>query len=163
MPTDGTPTSVVVRYPEQEKVTIDNPLVRDFCDYCLEVKPEGDFADRADFDPFKLRPWLGFIVIVDHLPSEDDFRYRMYGTRIAEQTGHDMTGRLVSEYDTKLRQINLGLYRECVAKRALLHSTHHRIYARFDCEWSRIICPVRAGDQVQVVVCNVPVETPKPR
>lgn len=163
MPADGTSHSLIVQYPEDGKVAIDVPIVQEFCDYCLKVKPRSDFADRVHFDPFKLRPWLGFVVILDHLQAENDFRYRMYGTLLAEQTGMDMTGRLVSEYDKELSQINLKLYRESVEKRQMIYSKHTRIYARYDCDWRRIICPVKAGDSIQVVACSYPVERPKLR
>lgn len=163
MATDGNPVIPIVQYPEEGNVTIDNPIVRDFCDYCLKVKPRSDFADQIHFDPFKLRPWLGFIVILEHLPVENDFRYRIYGTHLADQTGLDMTGRLVSDYDVELSQINMQLYRESVEKRQLMYSAHTRIYARYDCDWRRIICSVEAGEKFQVVAFSYPVERPKRR
>jgi len=164
--TDSKPENVVVAYPEQEDVDIRDPIVRAFCDYCLSVKPAGDYADRADFDPFKLRPWLGYIMILEHLPAEDDFRYRMYGTFIATQTGCDMTGRLVSEFGPELgpafRTFFKQLYDESLARKTLIYAEHTRIYSRFDREWYRILCPVRAADTKQIVVCNYPVVRQKP-
>jgi len=162
MPNDDLPANFLVAYPEQGNVTIPNELVRDFCTYCLEVKPDGDWADRADFDPFKLRPWLGYIIIVEFLEAENDFRYRMYGTRVSDQTDCDMTGRLVSDYDSDVRDFNMRLYHDCVSNRRIVYSEHTRLYSRYDCDWCRVICPVKSDAQIQAIACNYPVERPKP-
>ncbi|MGD8810110.1 MAG: PAS domain-containing protein, partial [Gammaproteobacteria bacterium] len=111
-----TPDNVVVAYPEQETFEIPHTAVRAFSDYCRTVKPVSALADRASFDVFQLRPWLGYIMILDAVPETDDFRYRMYGTRIAEQSGFDMTGKLVSAFDSPVGTFFAGLYRDCVAQ-----------------------------------------------
>jgi len=164
--TDSNPENIIVAYPEQEDVEIRNPVVRAFNDYCLSVKPAGGYADRADFDPFKLRPWLGYIMILEHLPADDDFRYRMYGTFVAEQTGCDMTGRRVSDFGPELgpgfRTFFKRLYNECLARKTIIYAEHTRIYSGFDREWCRLLCPVRAIDTTQIVVCNHPTVRQKP-
>ncbi len=166
MMTDSEPDNIVVAYPELEEVDIRHPLVQGFCDYCRSVKPVGDYADRADFDPFKLRPWLGYIMILEHLPAEDDFRYRMYGTFVAAQTGCDMTGRRVSDFGPELGPAFSAffkrLYSESLARKTMIYAEHTRIYSRFDREWLRILCPVRAIDTTQIVVCNYPMVRQKP-
>jgi hypothetical protein len=47
--------------------------------------------------PFDMRPALGYVALVDAIESGWDGRYRLYGSRIAERVGFDMTGRRVSE------------------------------------------------------------------
>lgn len=157
------PDNIVVAYPEQEKFEIAHGAVRAFSDYCRSVKAPSAYADRASFDPFQLRPWLGYIMILDTVPESDDFRYRMYGTRIAEHSGFDMTGKLVSAFDSPVGKFFADLYRECVAEKCLIYSVHSRVHARFDCDWHRLMCPARAGDVVQIVACNYPVARQKPR
>jgi hypothetical protein len=126
------------------------------------VKPDGDWADRSHFDPFTLRPWLGYIIIVDYLEAENDFRYRMYGTRISDQSGMDMTGRLVSDHDDLVRDFNMRLYRDCVSNRRIVYSERTRLYSQSDCDWCRVICPLKSDDRIQVVACTYPAERPKP-
>ena len=111
MLTDHSLANVVIAYPEQGNCVISHQPVSDFCEYCLTVKPQADFANRVHFDPFKLRRWLGYMMILDHLAAEDDFRYRMYGTRIAEFSGFDMTGRLVSDFNSAVGDFFAELYR----------------------------------------------------
>ena len=160
--TDASPDNIIVAYPEREACVIPHRPVQAYCDYCRSVKPPSDYADRGDFDAFTLRPWLGYIMILEYLPDREDFRYRMYGTRIATQSGFDMTGRLVSEFDSSVGAFFARLYRECVAERQLIYSEHTRVQGRYDCDWHRVMCPVRAGDAVQLVVCNYPVARLKP-
>jgi len=48
-------------------------------------------------DPLDLREALGHIMILDAIDDGADFRYRLYGSKIAARTGFDMTGKRVSE------------------------------------------------------------------
>ena len=162
MTADQKPENIVIAYPEKEDCDIRHGPVREFCDYCRSVKPQSDFGDRAEFDAFKLRPWLGYIMILEYLPEEDDFRYRMYGTRISEQSGFDMTGRLVSAFNSAAGNFFAELYRDSMAGKHLVYSEHTRVHARYDCDWNRLICPVRAGRETHLVVCNYPVARRKP-
>lgn len=59
----------------------------------------GDAAvpDWHDVDPVTLLPWMGWITLYDVVDGGRDIRYRLVGSRIAEQAGVDLTGRLVSQ------------------------------------------------------------------
>lgn len=54
---------------------------------------------RTDIDPLDLRELLGSIVIVDVVGSPPRFRYRLFGTKIAERAGFEMTGKYVDEWE----------------------------------------------------------------
>ena len=160
MATDRSPDNIVVGYPETDDCAITHAPVQAFLDYCRSVKPDGDFADRSRFDPFSLRPWLGYIMILEYQPEPDDFLYRIYGTRIAEHSGFDMTGRLVGDFESPTGSFFERLYREAIAECKLVYSEHTRVHARYDCDWHRVICPVKDGERIQLVVCNYPVKRP---
>ncbi len=51
---------------------------------------------RSDIDPADIRAHMPFLFLVDVLPG-DQFRYRLMGTALVEDTGRDITGRLLSE------------------------------------------------------------------
>jgi len=59
---------------------------------------------RHAFDVLELRPWLGFICLVDVLAQGGDFRYRIFGTRIANVIGRELTGRYLSQVEPGLRE-----------------------------------------------------------
>lgn len=50
-----------------------------------------------DVDPVSLLPWMGWISLYDVIDGGRDIRYRLVGSRISEQAGIDLTGRLVSQ------------------------------------------------------------------
>ena len=151
------PEDIVVRYPEVEEIRPTCDKAAAFLGHCRAVKPVGDYADRADFDVMRLRPWLGYIMILDHLPDQDDFRYRMYGSGISAESGFDMTGRLVSDFKSRTGDFFLLLYRQAVAERVLIYSAHARVHAQYSCDWHRVMCPVRQDEGIQIVACNFPV------
>ena len=154
---DRSPEKTLVSYPEIDGIDIPHPPLRAFCEYCLSVKPSDDFAERRHFDFFRLQPWLGFMMIVDYLEATRDFRYRLYGTHIVDQAGSDLTGSLVSELPRGVGDFVTRVYRESVDRKKVIYSMHTRVNARFSCDWHRVLCPVRIGNNIQVVGCNVPV------
>lgn len=56
---------------------------------------------RGDFDVMELKPWLGWITLIDVLPDAlpdgHDFRYRLVGSNFVRFHHSDPTGRHVSE------------------------------------------------------------------
>ena len=48
---------------------------------------------RDDFPVEDLRPWLGYVSLVDVTPPPRRFRWRLIGTGIAERLGRDAAGR----------------------------------------------------------------------
>ncbi len=148
---------VVVAYPEYGKVTrLTRPLAWEFTKYCLSVKPPGDFAEARFFDLGKLQRWLDYVVIVDYLADVDEFRYRQYGPGLLRYTGFDMTGRFVSDFDSEVGRFLERLYRKCVAEKVVIHSEHGRVHSLHDCNWHRVLCPLRDGDRIAVVACSLP-------
>ncbi len=58
--------------------------------------------ERSDFNLRELRPVLGYLSISERVDAENGgcvFRLRLYGTRLAEMTGNDPTGRIIDEVE----------------------------------------------------------------
>jgi hypothetical protein len=51
---------------------------------------------RRDFTVEELGPWLGHLMLVDAIEAGRDYVYRVFGTRIADFFGHDLTGKRLS-------------------------------------------------------------------
>ena len=143
-----------VAYPESDALRPDSEDVSDFLAYCLEVKSPGGYARREDFNPELLRPWLGHIMILEFLPEQDDFRYRMYGTIIAIESGFDMTGKLVSAFQSETGDFFRSLYREAVDRREIIFTGITGVHAENYCDWYRVICPTQHNQSTQIVACN---------
>ncbi|MET4697855.1 hypothetical protein ABIE65_000872 [Constrictibacter sp. MBR-5] len=78
-------------------------LQRDLHALWLSKRGSGAVPLRRAFDVIELRPWLGFLCLVDIEEQGRDFRYRIFGTRIASLIGCELTGRRLSEIDGGLR------------------------------------------------------------
>ncbi len=143
-----------VAYPESDALQPDAEKASEFLAYCLKVKSSGGYARREDFNPELLRPWLGHIMILEFLPEQDDFRYRMYGTMIAFESGFDMTGKLVSDFQSETGDFFRGLYREAVDRREIIFSGISGVHAESHCDWHRVICPTQRDQSIQIVACN---------
>ncbi|MDX2102554.1 MAG: PAS domain-containing protein [Alphaproteobacteria bacterium] len=64
--------------------------------YCWweDVRADAALPARAVIDPFSLRSWLGNLSLLERV--EEDWRYRLYGSTLAEAAGFDLTGRRLS-------------------------------------------------------------------
>ncbi len=78
-------------------------LQRDLHALWLSKRGSRPLPLRRAFDVIELRPWLGFLCLVDIEDQGRDFRYRIFGTRIATLIGRELTGRRLSEVDSGLR------------------------------------------------------------
>jgi hypothetical protein len=52
---------------------------------------------RADISPAQLKEHLGWVMILEVLPGERDFRYRLIGTLVTQYFSSDATGKTVME------------------------------------------------------------------
>lgn len=70
---------------------------------------------RRDIDPLHIPLLLPYVMLVEALPGEEDFRYRLVGTHIARIHGADNTGKRVTEcFAPREREQVLVLYRRTV-------------------------------------------------
>lgn len=72
-----------------------SPSVRAVVELWRSKSIPGRLPARADFDPARMKPYLGDLFLVESLPEIDNFRYTLIGTRITGWVGVDNTGQLV--------------------------------------------------------------------
>src|SRR5579863_8972245 len=74
-----------------------HPLVRRFYEYWLSIAPVGRLPGRQHMAPEHLVPLLSRLWMLDvhHRPLR--FRYRLYGTALANSLSRDVTGRWMDE------------------------------------------------------------------
>jgi len=119
----------------------------------------GGLPRSRSIDPFELRPALGYVMLLEPIDGGADFRYRVYGSKIAEHSGIEMTGKRVWDIPSPLvAAYFLATYRAVYLKgRPMLarHTTHYDIQIA---EWTRIILPFAGPDGAvdRLLVGNVP-------
>lgn len=121
--------------------------------------PTGALPSSRTIDAFGLRPALGYVMLLEPIDAGADFRYRIYGSKIAEHAGLEMTGKCIWDIPSPLvAAYFLATYRAVyLHRRPLLarHTTHHDIQIA---EWTRIILPFAADDGSvdRLLVGNIP-------
>ena len=68
-----------------------------------DIRGDRAMPTRPEVNPFALRGLLRFTQMFDVIDAGRDFRYRVVGSGIFEQTGLQLTGKCVSELEEPLR------------------------------------------------------------
>lgn len=99
-----------------------------------------------------------YAMALDVLADGEDFQYRLYGQRIAEVTGFDMTGKLLSSVPTQpaLAAFFLASYRAVVMSKSPLLTIHEP--PSYPIRWTRLILPLIGADGgvTRLLAGNVP-------
>lgn len=135
-----------------------DPRTRRFWEFCRALPRDGGLPMRSSAGPEMLRPWLGNLMILDPIEDGRDFRYRLYGSAIANFCDFDMTGRTVSEFVSKTGGFFLDSYRTCLAAMEPVLTQNVAEHARGMVLWERLLTPFRNGQSgVQIVATNHPI------
>lgn len=78
------------------------PATQAFVDWAAGTAGPEIILDRGRFDPEDLKPWLGDLAILQWDADAGDYRYRVFGTRLAASLGEDLTGRTLSVWPRKV-------------------------------------------------------------
>lgn len=65
--------------------------------YWLERRGDRRFPSRGDIDPLHFKYLLGFIMLVDVLPTRPRFQVRLHGSELVARAGYDLTGKFIED------------------------------------------------------------------
>jgi hypothetical protein len=80
-----------------DPATVDGPTTAAVLAYWQQKRGRRPMPARADIDPLELRAILRHVFLIDVLPGEAEFRFRLLGTAITERYGRDSTRKTVRE------------------------------------------------------------------
>lgn len=84
-----------------------------------KAEANGGLPTASDFAFEALRPWIGFVSLVDVEGEPPRFRWRLVGSRIAEFMGRDVSGRRFDEiYEGSVLEDYNRHYATAVVRRA---------------------------------------------
>ena len=72
-------------------------MVRQLNDWWIANPESGGLPDRRSFDPAQFKALMPNLLIVEIEPDPFRVRYRLVGTRVAQFTGFDFTGKYLDE------------------------------------------------------------------
>ncbi len=118
-------------------------------------------AEVLKIDPLELRGSLGYLMLVDSGPGENEFRYALYGSKIAAVAGFDMTGKTVWQVATSsaVQTFFAACYRAVLILRCPLYTVHKAPPQITASHWHRLILPLGPNGVVKrFLVCNTPIQ-----
>jgi hypothetical protein len=143
-----------------DKAILNVPELAFLHDYWLRLPRIGGLARYAAIDPLEMRPALGHVMLLEADEAADDYRYRLYGSRIAERAGFDLTGKLTRDVPTHpaIQVFFRVCYRACAQRSIPLFTRHAPPVSIGVVYWSRIVLPLadETGETRHFLVGNVP-------
>jgi len=95
---------------------------------------------RSAFDTVEFRPWMGHLIMIEVIPGPA-FRYRLYGSALAEVFGRDLTGKTTAELRPDARHTVEREYAAVCERRRPLLLSHWRTGVRGHARFSKLVLP----------------------
>ena len=127
-----------------EAGTVGEPELQFLLQFWHAQRHEVGLLPRSAIDPLRLRPALGFIMLLDVIDGGADFRYSLYGSLIAERTGFDWTGRRLSDMIARSFTgiFYAAVYRAVMRRRLPIYTKSWSPGHVAATGWSRLVLPV---------------------
>jgi hypothetical protein len=102
----------------------------------------GRLPRRADFSPETLRPWLGWINLLTVVDGGRDYVYRLFGSNIAREAGHDLTGKSIFVLPAIHQPVISGPFAAVVAEGRPCCTRHVMYREGRSLAWERLVLPL---------------------
>lgn len=130
-------------------------------DYWQHLPRVGGVAEGVRIDPDRLRRALGYLMLIDAGLGPFDYRYALYGSKIAAVAGFDMTGKTVWDIATSsaVRTFFAACYRAIRKHPGPVYTVHKAPPQITASHWHRVILPLGENGEVKrFLVCNTPIQ-----
>ena len=118
------------------------PLLGDLYRLWQAKRRDARIPARSEFSLDELRPLMGRLAILDVIDGGADFRFRLYGSNLANAYRGEMTGKSVREYRPNFYATIAPGYLRCVTTRAP-HYDRLEVDDRLMLfRWERLILPL---------------------
>jgi len=124
--------------------------------YWNDARGNATMPPVAAIDPVALKPVLGNIIVLDVLEGGADFRFRLFGTQVAEAARFDWTGSTVDQMRRTLKgpgpAFYLAVYRTLLRHREPVFTISPARAIFNNRFWARLVLPHGNGDQVERIL-----------
>ncbi len=154
MPRPTRPENSTICKPETE---FSSPPLGRLHQYWLSKHRNGRLPGRADIDPLDIPDILHLLTLLDVVRRDSTlrFRFRLYGTEVAERTSQELTGRWVDQcFDPVAAQDILVAYTD-VAETMAPHYWRSDVplAGREHVSYERLMCPLSTdGETVDMLI-----------
>jgi hypothetical protein len=103
----------------------------------------GRLPRRSEIRPEDLKPWLGWVNLLEVVDGGRDFVFRLYGSNVAREFGRDLTGRGVGDLPPEHVPIVTAPFARVIRERVPCASRHHILFEDGrSFVWERLILPL---------------------
>lgn len=150
-----------------EAASLEKPELRLLLDYWHRLRADQALPRAAQVSPFDMRAALGHIVIVDALDEGRDGIYRLFGSKVAQRLGSDLTGRHLRELDdgSYLAQFACALHRAVFLRQEPIFVAHQPPAGVSATAWLWLVMPLadETGPAVARYLIGMLPATARPR
>lgn len=120
-------------------------------------KAERPWPDADAIDPVDLRPALGGLLVCEPTDNNDDFRIRLYGSKLALDMGRDLTGTFISDFEpgSYITTFYLACYRAVVLRGRPLFTRHTPSTRAYAADIKRLLLPFGSDGAVTRILTGV--------
>jgi hypothetical protein len=123
---------------------IAHPQLRGLFAFWQEKRGADSMPVRGAIDAIALWAWLGNLMLIEQAPA-GEYRYRVYGTGLAEYYGRDLTGKTTAQLRPEVRALVLAEYGEVCRTGQPLLVKHTRRVREQHTPVEKLILPFGAG------------------
>ena len=117
----------------------------EFYQYWLKLKGNRVMPSRSDIDPNDMVKYLSRIILADYHIEEDEFTFRLIGTKCME-VGGEIFGKTIKS-DNEMSRF-YGRFKWCVDhKKPYFIETDLEVFNKNYIRYSTIVCPLSNDDQ----------------
>ncbi len=136
-----------------EKDEAQTPELQFLLDHWQRLRDGAALAPAEKITPFDMRPALGHVALVDVLEEGRNGRFRLFGSKIAQRAGIDMTGQLIGDLDggSYLARFACALHRAVFVRRLPIYAAHQPPSNVSATAWHWLILPLGENGSKAVV------------
>ena len=157
----GLPAPVIEWNPQPTSLSV-QPL-RDLLTYWTELRDGRPIPHLKNIDPAEVRSALGFLMLLEPIEGDRDFRYRLFGSTLARVSGFDMTGKLMSSHPASQYAVEfaVAMTRACMRHGVPLYTERQPVGTERTKCWPRLTLPLvdDTGSVARMLIGTVPVDS----
>ena len=136
------------------------PELQALLQYWMDRRRGRSMPARGDFDVVDMKPWLGNMNLVDVERNPLDFRYRVYGTNVADMLRKELTGHRIEDNPPSVVAAVRTSYERVVETRAPFYQHIDVVAIDEFYRFHRLLLPLSDDDDAvnQVLVGNTPIK-----
>ncbi|MFN3399161.1 MAG: PAS domain-containing protein [Ferrovibrio sp.] len=136
---------------DSHDVAISHPKLRALFDLWDARRGSRQAPPRSDFSHEDLLPWFGHLMLLDCLDT-NEYRYRLYGTKLTQLFGFDLTGHMVSASADRIGDKPLDEYARVVRIGAPVYVSRISPSAREYLKVDKLALPLMEGGRVTKIL-----------